>query len=78
MHAERQSVRNSSLPDDNELYDGLKFCNMDNDNSHKLVLGSHVISALVTSSLRLDLDQQKPELGPSTYSFLPSLNKRLC
>lgn len=77
MHAERHNVRNSSLPDGIELYNGLKICNMDNGNSHKLVLGSHVISALVASSLRLDLEQQKPELGPSTHSFHPSFNTEI-
>ncbi|KAI8063054.1 hypothetical protein BDF21DRAFT_389426 [Thamnidium elegans] len=76
-HAERHSIQKSSLPDGTELYDGLKICNMDSDSSHKLVLGSHVISALVTSSLRLDLDQPKPELGPSTHSFHPTQNTRL-
>ncbi|KAL9559536.1 hypothetical protein MBANPS3_000362 [Mucor bainieri] len=63
-HAERFNPRSNSIPDGQELYETLSICNMANDNSHKLVIGTNTFTALITSSIRLDRDCD-PELGPS-------------
>ena len=77
IHNEKYSTTQTSLPNGSEYYNGLKIYNIEMDSSLKLIIGSHVMSALVTSSLRLDLEIVEPELGPSTYNFKTSNETRL-
>lgn len=77
-HYERfQNTYTSTLPDEHtSLYDDICFCNVDEDNSHKLIIGTCTFCSLITSSVRLDGDF-KPEVGPSTFNFKPSGSTRI-
>ncbi|ORE08916.1 hypothetical protein BCV72DRAFT_184515, partial [Rhizopus microsporus var. microsporus] len=69
IHSERfnGAFSNSSAPTGDKIYETINICNINLENSHKLVIGSNVFSGLVISSLRLDSTSLEPELGPSTY-----------
>jgi hypothetical protein len=50
--------------------------NLYKDNSKKLIIGTHVFNALITSSIRVDRTFD-PELGPSTFLFTPSTETKV-
>jgi hypothetical protein len=79
IHSERFNgvFSNSSAPTGDEIYETINICNIDLDNSHKLIIGSNIFSGLVTSSLRLDSKNLEPELGPSTHHFHPTATTKL-
>jgi hypothetical protein len=61
----------SSVPTPSGPYNNLSVLAYENDNSRKLIIGTYSFNALVTSSIRLDLDHDL-ETGPSTKNFSPS------
>ncbi|KAI7903460.1 uncharacterized protein BX663DRAFT_506579 [Cokeromyces recurvatus] len=69
-HYERfQNNYSSMLPDENiSVYQDICVCNVDEDNSHKLIIESFVFSLLITLRARLDGDN-KPEVNHSTFNF---------
>ncbi|KAI7862701.1 hypothetical protein BDF14DRAFT_1852526 [Spinellus fusiger] len=79
IHFERfnRAPSSSSVPTGNGTYETINICNIDLDNSHRLIIGSNIFSGLVTSSLRLDSENLEPELGPSTYHFHPTTSTKL-
>ncbi|KAL9544481.1 hypothetical protein MBANPS3_007610 [Mucor bainieri] len=76
-YAERHNPRSNSLPTGQELYETLAIRNVINCNKDRLlVIGTHDITGLVTSSIRLD-KELAPELGPSTINFNPCHSTQL-
>lgn len=67
----------SSLPLLKNKYEKINIVKLRDDNSTKLIIGTFVFNALVTSSLRLDKDNCEPEVGSSTYSFTPSYSTKV-
>lgn len=63
---------NDSTPNFTNKYEGMKVVSKIEDWSRKLIIGTMVFNALVTSSLRLGKDNTVPEVGASTYDFDPS------
>ncbi|ORZ12371.1 hypothetical protein BCR42DRAFT_453705 [Absidia repens] len=59
----------SSLPPPTSRYPFVWPTSLDDDDGRKLVIGTKVFNALVTSSLRLDTDLP-PEVGPGTCQFI--------
>ena len=58
-HYERfQNNYSSTLPDENiSVYQDICICNVDEDNSHKLIIGSFIFSSSITSSARFLFSQ---------------------
>jgi hypothetical protein len=73
-HYERFGTKfmDDSTPDFTNKYEGINVVSKIEDRSRKLIIGTMVFNALVTSSLRLDKDNAVPEVGASTYEFTPS------
>ncbi|ORZ22087.1 hypothetical protein BCR42DRAFT_487688 [Absidia repens] len=59
----------SSLPPPTSRYPSVWPTSLDDDDGRKLVIGTKVFNALVTSCLRLDTDLP-PEVGPGTCQFI--------
>jgi hypothetical protein len=58
-HYERfENNYSSTLPDENiSVYQYICVCNVDEDNSHKLIIGSFIFSSSITSSARFPFSQ---------------------
>lgn len=66
----------SSIPTLKSRYKNFGAVILFNHRSRKLVFGSQVFNALVTSSMRLDIDAD-PEVGSSTTLFTPTLQQKI-
>lgn len=69
-HHERFLGDGSSLPTIKDRYKKIKVCNLLNDNSKKLIIGTFTFNILVTSSVRIDEETFLPELGSTTSNFI--------
>lgn len=78
-HHERfsSSFMISSLPIVRNKYRKINATMKIEEKSRKLVIGTLVFNALVTSSIRLDQEGLQPEVGASTYSFTPSRSTKI-
>lgn len=73
-----KSIYDSSIPVIKSRYpNALKISIKHHDNSMKLLIGTNVFNALITSSLRLDIEGAEAEVGASTTNFTPSLATKL-
>lgn len=75
-HRERFSA-SSSLPNVKDKYERIKVNNITADNSSKLVIGIFTFNILITSSLRLDEEDIKPQLGSGTLNVQARNNTRI-
>lgn len=66
----------SSIPTRLDFYQDIVVKQVYEDNSKKLIIGTFSFNALITSSLRLDINCL-PQVGPSTHNFSPSKNTRI-
>lgn len=67
----------SSIPEDDAQYPDVQVCVMENDNTNKLVIGTKSFNALLTSTIRLDVDHI-PTIGASSINgFSPTKTTRI-
>ncbi|KAF7720482.1 hypothetical protein EC973_008144 [Apophysomyces ossiformis] len=68
----------SSIPEDDDAqYPDVQVCVMENDNTNKLVIGTKSFNALLTSTIRLDVDHI-PTIGASSINgFSPTKATRI-